>query len=109
MIMKNNKQDNNQIIIYEGDEGQPKLEVQIENETVWLTQKLMAELFEVDVRTVNEHLQNIFKTEELEPNSVIRNFRITATDGKKYDTKHYNLDVITALGYRVNSKRATRR
>ncbi|MEI6141685.1 MAG: virulence RhuM family protein, partial [Mariniphaga sp.] len=77
-----------------------------EDETVWLTQKLIAVLFEVDVRTINEHLQNIFKSQELDANSVIRKFRITASDGKNYDTQFYNLDAIISVGYRVNSDRA---
>ncbi len=82
-------------------------EVRYEDETIWLTQKLMAKLFDVDVRTVNEHLKNIFKTGELYEDSVIRNFRITADDGKSYNTKHYDLDAIISVGYRVNSIRAT--
>jgi hypothetical protein len=96
-----------QIAIYPilGD-GQ-KIRVKIEDENVWLTQKLIAELFDVDVRTVNEHLKNIFESSELSENSVIRNFRITAADGKSYDTKHYNLDAILAVGYRVRSERGT--
>ncbi|WP_208439235.1 RhuM family protein [Bartonella tribocorum] len=67
----------------------------------------MAELFSVDVRTISEHLKNIFETQELDENSVIRIFRITASDGKNYNTQFYNLDAIIAVGYRVNSKRAT--
>ena len=104
--MKNHDQ-SSQIIIYQTEDGQTKIDVQFQDETVWLTQKLMAELFEVSVPTINEHLKNIFFTQELEEKAVIRNFRITAADGKEYDTKHYNLDSIIALGYRVNSKRAT--
>ena len=104
--MTNNIQ-SSQIIIYQTEDGQTKIDVQFQNEMVWLTQKLMAELFEVSVPTINEHLKNIFFTQELEEKTVIRNFRITAADGKEYDTKHYNLDAIIALGYRVNSKRAT--
>jgi hypothetical protein len=77
-----------------------------EDENIWLTQKMMATLYNVDVRTVNEHLKNIFKTAELSENSVIRNFRITAADGKNYDTKHYNLQAIIAVGFKVNSARA---
>lgn len=69
--------------------------------------KQLAELFEVRIPTINEHLQNIFSSHELDEKSVIRNFRITAADGKKYDTKHYNLDAIISVGYRVNSARAT--
>lgn len=104
-MKKNNPQ--SQIIIYQAEDGQAKINVHFEGETAWLTQKLMAELFEVVIPTVNEHLKNIFRTGELSEHSVIRNFLITAEDGKVYDTKHYNLDVIIALGYRVNSKRAT--
>ena len=74
----------------------------------WLTQKQMAELFEKNVRTVNEHIKNIFKEGELEDVAVIRNFRITASDGKVYDTAHYNLDVIISVGYRVKSQQGTR-
>jgi len=96
-----------EIIIYKTSKNEVRLEVRMEKETVWLTQKLMAALFEVSVPTVNEHLKNIFETRELSENSVVRNFRITATDGKIYTTKHYNLDAIIALGYRVNSRRAT--
>ena len=83
------------------------VEVRYQEGTIWLTQKIMAELFDVNVRTVNEHLQNIFSGGELEENSVIRNFRITAQDGKNYTVKHYNLDAIISVGYRVNSVRAT--
>jgi len=96
-----------QFLIFTAETGNPQIEVRIEDEMVWLTQKLMAELFDVDVRTINEHLQNIFESKELQEDSVIRNFRITAADGKTYDTMHYNLDVVIAVGYRVNSKRAT--
>jgi hypothetical protein len=76
------------------------------DENVWLSQKMMAELYSVNVRTVNEHLKKIFNDRELLEDSVIRNFRITATDGKNYNTKHYNLSAIIAVGYKVNSERA---
>ena len=103
------KKDNpqSQIVIYQTEDGQARVNVRFENEMAWLTQKLIAELFEVSIPTVNEHLKNIFETSELSEDSVVRNFRITASDAKIYDTKHYNLDVVIALGYRVNSKRAT--
>src|SRR3989338_3971911 len=94
-------------ILYTSPNGDVKLDVYVQDETLWLTQKMMAELFDVDVRTINEHLQNIFKTQELEENSVIRKIRITAPDGKQYLTNFYNLDAIIAVGYRVNSGRAT--
>ncbi|GHU01288.1 toxin Fic [Betaproteobacteria bacterium] len=76
------------------------------DENVWLTQKMMALLYDVDVRTINYHLKKVFFDSELAEDSVIRNFRITATDGKSYDTKHYNLAAIIAVGYKVNSERA---
>jgi len=94
-----------QIAIFQAFGDGHKIHVRIEDENVWLTQKLIADLFDVDVRTVNEHLKNIFLEGELEENSVIRNFRITANDGKSYNTKHYNLDAILSVGYRVRSDR----
>ena len=94
-------------LIFTAETGTPRIEVRVEGEMVWLTQRLMAELFDADIRTISEHLQNIFKSAELREDSVIRNFRITASDGKEYDTQHYNLDAVIAVGYRVNSKRAT--
>lgn len=97
-----------EILLYATPEGKATIEVFFENETFWLSQKKMAELFNVDIRTINEHLQNIFKTNELDKDSVIRNFRITAADGKNYNTQFYNLDAIIAVGYRVNSHEATR-
>src|SRR5690606_26518936 len=79
----------------------------LEHETVWATQAQIATAFDVNVRTVNEHLKNIFKTKELSEAAVIRNFRITAADRKTYNTNHYNLDAVISVGYRVNSKTAT--
>lgn len=99
--------ENNQLIFYSTPQGNVKVEVVFESETFWLSQKRMAELFNVDVRTVNEHLKNIFKTGELNEDSVIRNFRTTAADGKKYLTTFYRLEAILAVGYRVNSSEAT--
>ena len=96
-----------EILLYTGSAGAIRVEVLFEDESFWLTQKRMAELFEVDVRTVNEHLKNVFKTGELMEDSVIRKFRITAADGKSYLTSFYNLDAIIAVGYRVNSRQAT--
>ena len=96
------------IIFYTTPQGEVRIEVFFEDETFWLSQKKIAELFDKDVRTVNEHLNRIFTEGELDRNSVIRNFRITASDGKSYDTQHYNLDVIIAVGYRANSQRATK-
>ena len=96
------------IQIYQDTDGKTALEVKLDQETVWLTQKQMAMLFGKTVPTINEHIKNAFKEGELEENSVIRNFRITAADGKQYDTAHYNLDVIISVGYRVKSQQGTR-
>jgi hypothetical protein len=96
-----------EIILYTAPDGQKKVAVQYEGETVWLTQKQMADLFDVDVRTISDHLQAIFQTGELSQESVIRKFRITAADGKQYLTNLYNLDAIISVGYRVNSEQAT--
>jgi hypothetical protein len=111
-IMKKNKQIAKQntfteFLLYTTPNGKLKGGTFFRDENIWLTQKLIAELFEVDVRTINEHLRNILLEQELDENSVIRNFRITANDGKTYDTKHYNLDAILAVGYRVRSARGT--
>src|SRR5690554_837409 len=95
------------ILFYETALEKLTIEVFYEEETFWLSQKKMAELFGVEVNTINYHLKEIFKSGELLENSVIRNFRITAADGKKYNTKFYNLDAIIAVGYRVNSAQAT--
>lgn len=86
--------------------GQGGVEAVYADEDVWLSQKMMGELYGVNVRTVNEHLKNIFADSELQSESVIRNFRITASDGKNYNTQHYNLSAIIAVGYKVNSERA---
>ena len=94
-------------LFYSSSDGSIKVQVAVGDETVWASQKGMSELFDVDVRTINEHLQNIFKSSELDEISVIRKFRITASDGKNYDTKFYNLDAIISVGYRVNSYKAT--
>ncbi len=93
------------VVIYE--DGTVALSATVENETVWLSQKQMAELFGKSVKTINEHVNNVFKEDELQRDSVIRNFRITANDGKKYNTNFYNLDVIISIGYRVKSKQGT--
>jgi hypothetical protein len=96
-----------EFLLYQTEDGQTRLEVLLQEDTVWLTQKRMAELFQKNVRTINEHIQNIFDEGELTPESVIRKFRITADDGKRYSTQHYNLDVIISVGYRVKSHRGT--
>lgn len=96
-----------QIVIYQTQDGEIKLDVRFDGDTVWLTQKLMAELFGTTKQNVSLHLQNIIEEGELTENSVVKDFLTTATDGKNYSTKYYNLDAIIAVGYRVNSKRAT--
>ena len=96
-----------EFLIFTGQAGSQSIEARYEDETVWLTQKLMAALFDVDVRTVSEHLQNIFASAELAEDAVVRKFRTTAADGKAYATQHYSLDAIISVGYRVNSVRAT--
>lgn len=82
------------------------VELRYEDENLWLTQKLLSVLYGVDVRTVNEHLKNLLKTNELDENSVIRKFRITASDGKEYDTMHYNLQAVISVGFKIENERA---
>lgn len=95
------------IILYEWGDGHFKLEVHFEDETAWLSQRRMAELFDCSTDNISLHLKNIFKEHELDEKSVVEDFSVTASDGKTYKTKHYNLDAIIAVGYRVNSKKAT--
>jgi len=96
-----------EFLLYQTEDGRTRIDVRMMDETVWLTQKQMAELFQKDVRTINEHVKNIFAEKELLEEAVIRKFRITASDGKSYDTAHYNLDIIISVGYRVKSHRGT--
>ena len=97
-----------EFLIYTTPDGEKQIQVRLIDETVWLSQKLMAELFQKDVRTINEHILNVFAESELpRDESVIRNFRITASDGKNYDTNFYSLDMIISVGYRVKSLRGT--
>ena len=97
----------NEIIIYQTQDGQTKIDVRIENETVWLTQNQMAELFQTTKQNISLHIKNIFEEGELLENSVVKDYLTTASDGKNYNTKHYNLDVIISVGYRVKSLRGT--
>ena len=85
---------------------QDSIEMRYEDENIWLTQKMMATLYDVDVRTINYHVKKIFSDSELQEDSVIRKFRITAADGKRYSTNHYSLEMIIAVGFKVNSERA---
>jgi len=94
---------NNEIVIYQPDEKSSRLEVRLENETVWLTQAQMVELFESTKQNISLHTNNIFKDHELEENSVVKFSLTTAADGKHYKTKYYNLDDIISVGDRVKS------
>lgn len=87
-------------------EEENRMEMRYEDENIWLTQRMMAILYDVDVRTINYHIKKIFNDSELQENSVIRKFRITAEDGKCYNTNHYSLEMIIAVGFKVNSERA---
>jgi hypothetical protein len=96
-----------EFVLYKTPDGKVKVEIYLRNENIWLTQKLLAELFDVDRSVVTKHLKNIFNEGELQENSVCAIFAHTAEDGKTYNPKFYNLDAIIAVGYRVNSKKAT--
>ncbi len=102
-----NNLDHGQVLLYQTKDGDTRVEVKFEGETVWLTQAQMAELFDKGRTTITEHIKNIFKEGELEENSVCRKFRHTADDGKNYEVLYYNLDVIISVGYRVKSHRGT--
>jgi hypothetical protein len=100
-----------EIILYTTDEGQTKIDVQLENETVWLTQKQLVELYQTSKSAVSEHIKNIFSDEELNPEATVRKIRTVQKEGTREvtrDLEYYNLDMIIALGYRINSKIATR-
>ena len=102
-----NKQQDNQIIIYQGDNGRLKIEVNFENETVWLNQSQLVDLYQSSKANISEHIKHIFEERELDKISVVRYFRTTAADGKTYQTEYYNLDMIISLGYRIKSSIAT--
>lgn len=99
--------DQNRIVIYEGKDGSIELRADVEKDTIWATQEQIAQLFNGSKQSISRHLIRIFGEEELEENSVVKEYLTTAPDGKKYKVKHYNLDAIIAVGYRVNSKKAT--
>ncbi|MBR5690762.1 MAG: virulence RhuM family protein [Verrucomicrobia bacterium] len=102
-----NKANMGEILIYRTEDGQTKLDVKLENETIWLSLDQMAELFQRDKSTVSRHIKNVFQEGELDPSSVVANFATTAADGKNYQVDYYNLDVIISVGYRVKSIRGT--
>jgi len=97
----------NDILIYQTEDGTTKVEVKLEDDTVWLNQSQMVELFQSSKPNISEHIKHIFVEGELEENSVVRKFRTTASDGKKYNVDYYNLDVIISVGYRVKSHQGT--
>jgi len=101
----NNNQGN--IVIYQAEDGHARIEVKMEEETVWLTQAQLTKLYQTSKSNISEHVKHIFEEGELDEISVVRNFRTTATDGKSYNVIHYNLDMIISLGYRVKSIIAT--
>lgn len=99
-----------EILIYQSDDRRPRIEVRLQNETVWLNQKQLADLFQKDVRTINEHIGNVFKEGELQEHGTIRKFRIVQSEGSRQverDIDFYNLDVIISVGYRVKSHQGT--
>lgn len=98
---------NIEIEIYTSKEGHTEIQVQFENETVWLTQAQLVELYQTSKSNVSEHIKHIFKEGELTEKAVVRKFRTTANDGKKYNIAYYNLDMIISLGYRIKSSTAT--
>ena len=105
--MSNEPLPQSEIILYQAEDGGTRLQVRLQGETVWLTQKLMAELFQTSVPNVSMHIRNVFADGELLADSVVKEFLTTAADGKSYGTQHYNLDVIISVGYRVKSLRGT--
>ena len=102
-----NEMQKSQFLIYQSEDGKIKLDVRFEDETVWLTQAMIVELFQSSKANVSEHIKHIFEEDELKPEAVVRKFRTTAADGKSYDTSYYNLDLIISVGYRIKSKVAT--
>ena len=100
--------DNGNIVVYVDDNGQPQVDVRFQDETVWLTQAQLVELYQSSKANVSEHIKNIFDEGELDKNSVVRKFRTTASDSKNYEVNYYNLDMIISLGYRIKSNIATK-
>ena len=105
--MNQNVKNNGDVIIYQSEDGATKINVNLQDETVWLSIDQMSELFQRDKSTISRHIKNIFIEGELQSNSVVAKFATTATDGKTYQVDYYNLDVIISVGYRVKSVRGT--
>lgn len=101
-------QNNGEIIIYQSEDGLTHIDVKLEEETIWLTQQQLVDLYQTSKSNVSEHIKNIFEEGELDRDLVVRKFRTTASDGKSYNVYHYNLDMIISLGYRIKSSVATR-
>ena len=101
-------EENLNIIIYSSEDGKTKLDVKLENETLWLNQKQLCELFGKSKSTISEHIKTIFEDEELDEKVVVRNYRTTASDGKNYSVDYYNLDMIIAIGFKARSSTGTK-
>ena len=106
-MSKGIKQDNGQILIYNAEDGSIGIDVRFIDDTVWLSQAQLCELYQTSKSNISEHIKHIFEEDELNEESVVRNFRTTSSDGKNYNILHYNLDMIISLGYRIKSKIAT--
>ena len=102
-----NDENKGDIVIYQSESGETKIDVRFQDETVWLTQAQLCELYQSSKANVSEHIKNIFEEGELEQSAVVRKIRTTAADGKTYAVNHYNLDMIISLGYRIKSSIAT--
>lgn len=107
-LLSNHMDDSNQIIIYQSEDGETRIDVKFTGDTVWLSQQQLCELYNTSKTNVSEHIKHIFEDGELEQDSVVRKFRTTASDGKNYNVTFYNLDMIISLGYRIRSVIATR-
>src|SRR5438105_834780 len=105
--MSNNAINESQILLYQTEDGRQRIEVRLQDGSVWLSQKLMAELFQTTPQNIGMHLKNIFSEGEISPDSVSKDSLLTASDGKKYKTQLYRLEAIIAIGYRVSSHRGT--
>src|SRR5437773_8769488 len=107
IVLKAKVPQRSELLIYQTEDGETRLEVRLEEETVWLTQAQMAGLFQTSTPNVSMHIRNIFSEKELKQESVVKQFLRTAPDGKAYQTRFYNLDVIISVGYRIKSHRGT--
>ncbi len=108
MNKEHNPNDKGEIIIYQTDDGKEHLDVRLQDDTLWLTQAQLVDLYKTSKSNISEHIKHIFEEGELSENSVVRKFRTTANDGKAYETSFYSLDMIISLGYRIKSQIATR-